>query len=385
MDYDKNRNETEEDLDEDVKTRQELIEEAKKIDPDASWDDTMKAVSDLRRRWKKIENWGSAFEEDMNDEFNSVMDALYAKRNAGYADVQKIKKELIARAEKINSSTDWKKTNEEMNELMNQWKAPGSAGRDMDDTLWTDFNAARQKFYDRRTENRAQMQSGFDNAKQEKEAIILKAKELEASDDWKKTGDAFKELMEQWRSCGNAGRDNDDALWEQFSASRKKFNDARQAHFDEMRSKWSVVEEEKKKIVADAVKIASDKAYSRENTAALKELAGKWKAAGACEREKDEALWKEFRKANDDYFAGLRAFNEQKHTEWRNRMIENRNRKMDLIERQRRSVAHMQEELVGILAEADMEEMKEDIEDKQAFIKELEEQLADMDQQLRQK
>ena len=51
MDYDKNRNETEEDLDEDVKTRQELIEEAKKIDPDASWDDTMKAVSDLRRRW----------------------------------------------------------------------------------------------------------------------------------------------------------------------------------------------------------------------------------------------------------------------------------------------------------------------------------------------
>ena len=117
----------------------------------------------------------------------------------------------------------------------------------------------------------------------------------------------------------------------------------------------------------------------------MKELAGKWKAAGACEREKDEALWKEFRKANDDYFAGLRAFNEQKHTEWRNRMIENRNRKMDLIERQRRSVAHMQEELVGILAEADMEEMKEDIEDKQAFIKELEEQLADMDQQLRQK
>ena len=111
----------------------------------------------------------------------------------------------------------------------------------------------------------------------------------------------------------------------------------------------------------------------------------KWKAAGACAREQDEKLWTEFRKANDDYFAGLRAFNEQKHTEWRNRMIENRNRKMDLIERQKRSVAHMQEELVGILAEADMEEMKEDIEDKQAFIKELKAQLADMDQQLRQK
>ncbi|NCB33285.1 MAG: hypothetical protein EOM64_05305 [Erysipelotrichia bacterium] len=63
-------------------------------------------------------------------------------------------------------------------------------------------------------------------------------------------------------------------------------------------------------------------------------------------------------------------------------MIDNRARKGDLIARQKRQLAHMQEELVGILAEADMEDMKLDIEDKQDFIRELEDQLAEMDRQI---
>ena len=43
----------------------------------------------------------------------------------------------------------------------------------------------------------------------------------------------------------------------------------------------------------------------------MKKLNGLWKEIGSCGKEKEDALWKEFRCAADDYFAGLKQFNEQ--------------------------------------------------------------------------
>ncbi len=384
MAYD-NPNVIEEDFDQDVQERETLIEEAKKIDPEQDWNTTMKAVSDLRRKWKRIESVGSAYEEDLNQQFDAALEVLYAKRNEGYADVQKIKKELIARAKELSTSTDWKKTGDEMNELMNQWKAAGSAGRDTDDALWAEFNDAREAFFNNRKKNWEDRQAGFEGSKAAKQEIIAKAKQLEDSTDWKKTSDEFKQLMEQWRNAGSSGRADDDKLWEEFSASRNKFNDARKAHYDEVRSEWDEHYEVKNALKNQAEEIANAKVYDRDKTAAMKELSVKWKAAGACDRAKEDELWKAFRAANDAYFEGLRKFNDQKHAEWRQRMIDNRARKVDLIARQKRQLSHMQQELVGILAEADMEDMKLDIEDKQAFIKELEDQLAEMDEQIKAK
>lgn len=36
---------------------------------------------------------------------------------------------------------------------MDEWKASGNAGKKTDDELWERFNAARQKFYDRKRAN----------------------------------------------------------------------------------------------------------------------------------------------------------------------------------------------------------------------------------------
>ncbi|NCB33934.1 MAG: DUF349 domain-containing protein, partial [Erysipelotrichia bacterium] len=300
MNYD-NRNEIEEDFDQDVQEREKLIEEAKQVDPEQDWNATMKTVSDLRRKWKRIESVGSAYEEDLTQKFDAALEILYAKRNEGYADVQKIKKELIARAKELSTSTDWKKVGDEMNELMNQWKAAGSAGRDPDDALWTEFNDAREAFFSSRKKNWEDRQAGFEGSKAVKQEIIAKAKQLEDSRDWKKTSDEFKQLMEQWRNAGSSGRADDDKLWEEFSASRNKFNDARTAHYDEVRAEWDEHYEVKNALKNQAEEIANARVYDRDQTAAMKELSVKWKTAGACDRVKDEELWKAFRAANDAY------------------------------------------------------------------------------------
>ena len=64
--------------------------------------------------------------------------------------VVEAKEALIKEAEKTSLSDDFKKATEKMTSLMDEWKASGNAGKKTDDELWERFNAARQKFYDRK-------------------------------------------------------------------------------------------------------------------------------------------------------------------------------------------------------------------------------------------
>ena len=110
------------DMDEDIKKRKELIEEAKNINADKNWNEIYRQISDLRRKWRRISSWESAYEDSLNEEFESYIDALYAKRNEVYKNASGIKEELIAQAKKVAASNDLKHATEEMNELMNQWE-----------------------------------------------------------------------------------------------------------------------------------------------------------------------------------------------------------------------------------------------------------------------
>ena len=66
------------------------------------------------------------------------------------------------------------------------------------------------------------MNQNFDKAKEAKEALIEKAKELEDSVEWKKTSEKFRDLMTQWREAGFAGKEDNDALWEAFNKRPSK-------------------------------------------------------------------------------------------------------------------------------------------------------------------
>lgn len=280
----------------------------------------MHQVNDLRRRWRRIQYWDSAYEETLAEEFDSYIDAFYAKRREFYQSAQKLKEELIEQARKVALSEEWNQATEEMNALMQQWKAAGSAGKETDDALWEQFNAARQQFFDRKHEHWEQLQGKFENARQVKENLIEQAAALEDSQEWQKTSEKFRKLMDEWKAVGSAGREHEDALWEKFNNSRQKFYERRNAHYDELHQVQGERYDAKKKLVAQAKEIADAKSYTRENTKVMKDLGVEWKKVGSCGKEHEDQIWKEFRSIMDEYFDGLKQWNEQRHSQWRQRM-----------------------------------------------------------------
>ncbi len=370
------------DFDEDIRHREELIEEAKNIPADADWNEVMHQVNDLRRRWRRIQYWDSAYEETLAEEFDSYIDAFYAKRREFYQSAQKLKEELIEQARKVALSEEWNQATEEMNALMQQWKAAGSAGKETDDALWEQFNAARQQFFDRKHEHWEQLQGKFENARQVKENLIEQAAALEDSQEWQKTSEKFRKLMDEWKAVGSAGREHEDALWEKFNSSRQKFYERRNAHYDELHQVQGERYDAKKKLVAQAKEIADARSYTRENTKVMKDLGVEWKKVGSCGKEHEDQIWKEFRSIMDEYFDGLKQWNEQRHSQWRQRMQDARARKLELIQNQKRQIQRMKEEMVGLLGQRAIDDMQDRIDEKEDFIEQLEAEVADIDRSL---
>lgn len=369
------------DMDEDIKKRKGLIEEAKNINADKNWNEIYRQISDLRRKWRRISSWESAYEDSLNEEFESYIDALYAKRNEVYKNASGIKEELIAQAKKVAASNDLKHATEEMNELMNQWKQAGSAGKD-DDALWESFNEIRQSFFDKKHEQWEQLQTKFSDAAAAKQDLIQQAKELANSEEWQKTSTKFKELMDAWKAAGSAGREKEDDLWNEFNEYRQTFYKARNTYYEKLHVLQDQNLEAKNELIARAKAINETKSYSRENTKQMKELGVEWKKIGSCRKEKEEAVWKNFKEQMDQYFDSLRQANEQKHLQWKQRMMEVRTRKDELMQEQKRQIKRMQEDIGNVLGERAISELEQRIEDKKKFIEELEAQIKDIDSQL---
>ena len=188
--------------------------------------------------------------------------------------------------------------------------------------------------------------------------------------------------MDEWKAAGSAGREYEDALWTAFCDARQVFYDRRNEYFDALHEKQDENYEKKEQLVKQAQLIAETESYTRENTETMKNLSVEWKDIGSCGREKENKIWSEFRSFMDNYFEGLRAFNEKKHQDWVERMHDTVAHKQSLIDNQKRQIKQLNDDMNGLLSDSERDQIEEDIKDKEKFISELEDEIADIDEKL---
>lgn len=243
------------------------------------------------------------------------------------------KEALIERAKELEESSDWRKTTDAQRALMEEWRAAGYAGKELNDKLWDEFRAARDKFFTRRDEHYNELRSEQAKVVEVKRQIIEEAKQLTSDvQNWVRTSDALNELMDRWKAAGNAGRDNEHVLWEEFNAIRRDFRNRRKADLAERRNKERACAEAKRAIVDEARALADAKEYTRENSDRMRQLSDEYKAAGYAGKPANDTLWQEFRAAQNEYWDGNSAHREQQRRERTERLAEAVERKSGQIE-----------------------------------------------------
>lgn len=141
------------------------------------------------------------------------------------------------------------------------------------------------------TEDVAPAQSRMDLARIAKEALIERAKELADSTDWRATSDAQRELMDEWRKIGYAGKEINDKLWDDFRAARQEFFSHREVEVVAI-----------KKRIIEAARTATENVSNWvETSRTLDQLMDEWKKAGNSGSESDKELWEEFNGIRRDF------------------------------------------------------------------------------------
>ncbi len=290
-------------------TKDELVAKAKELAESEDLGKALAEVRNLRKQWRKTgSEEESLYDKEMSDKFYGYLDVLNAKESQAVVSVEESKKALIAKAKEILNEKSFKKATAAMNELMDEWKGSGSAGKETDDALWGEFKAVRDEFFNNRRAYYDNLTEGFKKAKEAKEALIEKAKEINAMESIKEAGNAMNQLMDEWKKAGSAGRENEDTLWNAFNAERKAFFKKRNAYYDGLKEMFAKRTEAKKEIINEAKMYLARSEFTEEEKEAIKGLRAKWKEVGSAGKENEDTLWNEFNSILNKYFENMKYY-----------------------------------------------------------------------------
>jgi hypothetical protein len=273
------------------------------------------------------------------------------------------KEKLVAEAERLAESTDWRNGANRLRELLATWKDLPRLDRATDDALWRRFSTARTTYTRHRKAHFAEEHERRDSARVVKERLAKEAEALSSSTEWGPTAGKYRDLMREWKAAGPAPRDVDDQLWQRFRSAQDTFFGARDAANAALDEEFAANAEVKDQILveAEALLPVTDLDAAKK---AFRDLADRWDAAGKVPRDRMKDLEARMRKVEQ----AIRAVEDE---QWSRSDPEKSARADDMIGKLEAGIAETQARLDKAVASGDTRKAKDlegELANKQAFL-----------------
>ncbi|MET9413693.1 DUF349 domain-containing protein [Streptomyces klenkii] len=275
------------------------------------------------------------------DKLVATVEARREERKAAKAkqadEARTAKEALVAEAEELAASEQWRAAGERLRALVDTWKGLPRLDRKADDELWHRFSHARSAFSKRRKAHFAALDAQREDARKAKEKLVAEAEALSGSTDWGPTAARYRDLMAEWKAVGRAQREAEDELWGRFRGAQDVFFQARSEVFAERDAEQSVNLTHKEELAAEAEKLlpVTDLKAAR---AAFRSINERWEAIGHVPRDARP-------KIEGRMHAVERAIQEAEEAEWRRTNPEARARAAGLTGQLQAAVDKLQEQV----------------------------------------
>ena len=193
------------------------------------WNALSKQIEEIQARWKTIGFATKSANQKIYERFRAACDKFYAAKREYFLGIKNgmdaniAKKEaLIAQAEQLKISTDWKKATDQFISLQKQWKEVGAVPRKKSEQLWKRFRAACDEFFAERDKNAKPENDFYANLKA-KRALIAEISQWQPSEGVS-PAKAQAEFNERWKAIGFVP-------FKEKEAVAKEFKDAMRAAF----------------------------------------------------------------------------------------------------------------------------------------------------------
>lgn len=175
----------------------------------STWHRWTDEVLKLQEEWKNI-GWARKKEnEEIWQEFRGLCDKFFAARNAfmgerraAYKEHKEKKEALIAKAQAIQNSDNWKETTEAFKKLQEEWKNIGPADPRDEQKLWQRFRSVCDHFFNRKKENFANIVAEQEQNLAVKLEMLKELEALEMTGNKNNDLAALRAFSDRWHAVG---------------------------------------------------------------------------------------------------------------------------------------------------------------------------------------
>ncbi|MEQ6166165.1 DUF349 domain-containing protein [Ekhidna sp. MALMAid0563] len=288
-------------------------------------------------------NEADAFEyhgDELDKEFITLYGQLKSKRNKHYKDLENQKEDNLKKKERIleqlREIVDGEESAESINgvrELQSEWKKVGSVPGAMNKTLWANYNALLDRYYDNRSIYFELKDLDRKKNMKLKEELCEKAEALASMEDLKTAIIQLNDLHEEYKHIGPVPKENQEPLWQRFKAASDSIYAKRKEHFEHLKEEFENNLVKKQELINEVevfTKFTSDRITEwNGKTKEILDIQKRWEAIGGVPREKAKAINKAFWGSFKGFFANKNQF----FKELESKREENLQKKQELIEK----------------------------------------------------
>ena len=199
--------------------KEKIVVEAESLAMSENWKVTGDRLKQLLDEWKLAPRLDKKADGDLWKRFSSSRNKFDKRRRTHFASleatqgkVSDAKKELVAQAEKLATSTDWVATARQFKTLMDAWKAAGR-GKPSDDTkLWSKFKKSQDAFFAAKIADLEKRDLTMATNLAKREELLPLIEGLLPIKDLKEAKNALRDHLRSWEKTGMTHRDKRSAL-----------------------------------------------------------------------------------------------------------------------------------------------------------------------------
>ena len=224
-----------------LEQKQKIVARVEELVQEEDINKAFRELQDLHRIWKeeigpvsrehREEIWNRF--SDLTKQMHDKRELLFEKLKGAEVDNLAKKQEIIVQievlaTEKVNAHTQWLVQIEKVEALRAAFFAAGKVPTEVNEATWAAFKTAVRNFNSFKNSFYKDIKKDQNDNLSKKQALVAKAKELQASTDFATSTPIMKQIQEEWKKIGHVPRKYSDSIW-------KEFREACNHYFDQLK------------------------------------------------------------------------------------------------------------------------------------------------------
>lgn len=243
--------------------------------------------------------------DELDQRFQKSYSDLKEKRNQYFNSLEKqkernlnLKLEILEKIRELVDSEETGVSIKSLKELQSQWKEVGVIASSQVKSLWANYNALLDRFYDQRSIYFELKELDRRKNYELKIELCEKAEQLESGENVREIIKQLNELHDEFKHIGPVPKEDQEVVWERFKTASDKIYSKRKDYYDKLKDEFKINAIAKDALVEKVKPFAeftSDKISDwNSKTKEIISIQKEWELIGSLLKEKAKNINKQF-------------------------------------------------------------------------------------------